>query len=207
LIARGQYIDLLEDTFLIPHPNSIAKGIEPPWVGEVIIFWFEELGESGWFKKRNATDERIRARFLGVHEWLMAQDGVGVAESRSTLARVIVLDQFSRNMFRGSPRAFAADCIARQVSRVALERGFDLTMKNVERYFLYLPFEHSENKEDQALAFRLISALGKEEWTRYAAAHKAIIDQFGRFPHRNAVLGRISTEEEVDALRKPMRSF
>jgi uncharacterized protein (DUF924 family) len=188
-------------------PHSNTEGIEAPWVGDVINYWFEDLGESRWFKKSDATDAQIRDRFLGLHEWLIAQNGVGADEPRSTLATVIVLDQFSRNMFRGSPRAFAGDSIARQVSRVALERGFDLAMTHTERHFLYLPFEHSEDREDQALALRLISALGDDEWTRYAAAHKAIIDQFGRFPHRNVALGRSSTAEEIAALQGPMGSF
>jgi uncharacterized protein (DUF924 family) len=118
------------------------------------------------------------------------------------LAAVIVLDQFSRNMFRGAPRAFAADPIARRLSRIAIGQGFDVAMKEQERLFLYLPFEHSENREDQALAVELIARLGNEEWTRDAEAHKAIIDRFGRFPHRNAILNRHSAANEAALLKE-----
>jgi uncharacterized protein (DUF924 family) len=123
------------------------------------------------------------------------------------LAAVIVLDQFSRNMFRSTPRAFAADPIARRLARQAVERGLDVSMAREERLFMYLPFEHSEDREDQALSVHLIGQLGHEEWTRFALAHQSIIDRFGRFPHRNAVLGRTSTKEEIALLEESMGSF
>jgi uncharacterized protein (DUF924 family) len=191
----------------MPYLPSSEESAEPSWVGAVLHYWFEELGRSHWFSKNDATDAQIRDRFFELHARLMAQDDVDVGQPLPILAAVIVLDQFSRNMFRESPRAYAADSIARRLARVALERGFDLTMTPAQRYFLYLPFEHSESVEDQALAVRLISALGDEEWTRFAVAHQVIIDRFGRFPHRNAVLGRISTAEEDASLQLPMSSF
>jgi uncharacterized protein (DUF924 family) len=123
------------------------------------------------------------------------------------LAAVIVLDQFSRNMFRGTPRAFASDPMARRLSKTAIENGFDADMTEEQRCFLYLPFQHSENREDQALSLRLFENLGNEELTRYARAHKAIIDRFGRFPHRNATLDRTSSEDEIALLNEPMGSF
>ncbi len=171
--------------------------VEPAWVEEVIRFWFEELGEAHWFAKSDAVDAQIRERFLALHEQLAAQDGLGVTAPRRVLAAIIVLDQFSRNMFRGDPRAYSADPIARRLSKAAVAEGFDTAMKNKERYFLYLPFEHSEHRADQALALLLIAQLGNAEWTRFAGDHKAIIDRFGRFPHRNAILNRSSTPDEI----------
>ena len=123
------------------------------------------------------------------------------------LAAVIVLDQFSRNLFRGTPRAFAADFIARRLAKTAIEQGFDAAMKKQERLFLYLPFQHSEDRGDQALSLDLYERLGDEKWTRFAMAHKVIIDRFGRFPHRNATLNRPSSADEIALLKEPMGSF
>ena len=188
--------------------QSGSENVEPAWVGEVIRFWFEELTEVDWFKKNDNVDAQIRDRFLPLYEWLVAQDSSqGEISARLTLASVIVLDQFSRNLFRGNPRAFAADPIARRLSRVAVERGLDTGMTKHERLFLYLPFGHSEDVVDQELSVNLIGAQGDKELTRYAIAHKAIIDRFGRFPHRNAILDRQSTEEEIAFLKEPMSSF
>jgi len=145
--------------------------------------------------------------FLSLHERILAQEGFAAASPRALLAAVIVLDQFSRNLFRGTPRAFAADPIARQLSRTAVGQGFDLAVKERERLFLYLPFEHSEDRDDQALSVELIGRLGNAEWTDYAIAHKAIIDQFGRFPHRNAILNRQSSASEIALLEDPKDWF
>lgn len=180
---------------------------DPAWVSDVISFWFEELKQEHWFSRSNDIDMQIRERFQTLHEQLVAQDGPGVTNPRPLLATVIVLDQFSRNMYRSTARAYAADSIARRLARTAVEQGFDAAMNKQERLFLYLPFQHSEDREDQALAVRLFEQLGDEEWTRYAVAHKAIIDRFGRFPHRNAALNRTSTSAEVELLKEPMGSF
>jgi uncharacterized protein (DUF924 family) len=175
--------------------------VEPTWVADVLRFWFAELGEAGWFATRADTDAKIRDRFLSLHERLATDDGFAATTPRALLASVIVLDQFSRNLYRGTPRAFAADPVARRLSRTAIALGFDVGLTKLERMFLYLPFEHSESREDQALAVELIGRLGDEEWTRYAVEHKAIIDRFGRFPHRNAILDRSSSAEELAALQ------
>jgi len=180
---------------------------EPTWVGEVIRFWFEELTKDQWFARSDILDAQIRLRFLTLQERLVASDAAGVSTPRSLLAAIIVLDQFSRNMFRGTPRAYACDAIARRLSKMAIENGFDAGMTEEERNFLYLPFQHSEDREDQALSLRLFENLGNEDWTPYARAHKAIIDRFGRFPHRNATLGRTSTAEEIALLNEHMGSF
>jgi uncharacterized protein (DUF924 family) len=187
--------------------DSRTEDVEPPWVGEVIHFWFAELSEASWFAKREALDAQIRGRFLALHERLVTHDGLGVTAPRPILAAVIVLDQFSRNLFRGSPRAYSADSIARRLAKCAVEQGFDITMSKEERLFLYLPFEHSEDRGDQAFSLNLLKQLGKEDWTHVAVAHKEIIDRFGRFPHRNAVLNRVSTADEIAFLKDPNNSF
>lgn len=181
--------------------------VDPPWVGQVIHFWFEELTEADWFARSEVIDRRIRERFLSLHQRLMAHGGRDVITARPILASVIVLDQFSRNLFRDSPSAFSADPIARQLARVAIEQSFDIALTTRERLFLYLPFEHSEERADQELAVQLMASVGNAEWTRYAIAHKDIIDRFGRFPHRNAVLNRLSTADEVAFLKEPKNSF
>ena len=183
--------------------HSSGDSVEPAWVTEVLDFWFKELCETDWYAKSDGIDAQIRSRFLSVHEWLVARDGGVAATPRALLAAVIVLDQFSRNLFRGTARAFATDPIARRLSRAALSHGFDTAMKEQERLFLYMPFEHSEDREDQVLAVELIARLGNEAWTRYAIAHKVMIERFGRFPHRNAILNRPSSADEDVLLQQP----
>jgi uncharacterized protein (DUF924 family) len=187
--------------------DSKNENVEPPWVGQVIHFWFEELREADWFARSDAIDRRIREQFLTLHQRLVTHDGLGVTEPRPILAVVIVLDQFSRNLFRDSPRAYSGDSIARRLARTAIEQGFDITMTRQERLFLYLPFEHSEDRADQAYSLNLVKQLGRKDWTHYSVVHKAIIDQFGRFPHRNAVLNRVSTADEIAFLKEPKNSF
>ena len=170
---------------------------EPPWVGSVLDFWFRELEPDQWFANDAALDDRIRKDFVEVHR-LIARGDVGkLSDARSLLAAIIIVDQFSRNMFRGTPDAFATDPLARQLAEQVLAQGLDQAMTPAERYFIYLPFEHSEDRVHQALAVRLIGSLGDESWTRYARTHQAAILRFGRFPHRNGVLGRKSTDAEV----------
>lgn len=181
---------------------------EPSWVAEVLHYWFEELTLEECFKKSDAIDATIRTRFGALHAQLAANDGTIRTEApRELLAAIIVFDQFSRNLFRGSPHAFATDPIARRLARAALADGFDQAMSKRERMFVYLPFEHSENAADQEQSVALFALLGDENLDKYALAHKVIIDRFGRFPHRNAVLGRVSTPEEIAFLNEPMSSF
>jgi uncharacterized protein (DUF924 family) len=173
---------------------------------EVLKFWFER-DRKAWYQKNPAFDEEIRTRFLALHE--QASKGElkrWQAEAASCLALVIVLDQFPRNMFRNSARAFAADALARDAARVIAKRGWDKGMSVDERTFAYLPFEHSELPADQALSCELMEPLGEEPY-RYAVRHKEIIDRFGRFPHRNAALGRASTSEEIEFLKTPGSGF
>jgi uncharacterized protein (DUF924 family) len=171
---------------------------EPAWVTDVLRFWFEELAALDWFVRNDAVDDRIRQRFLSLHGHITADGGVPLTSTpRMLLAAVLVLDQFSRNLYRDDPRAFDADAAARKLARSIVAQGFDRAMTPQQRLFIYLPFEHSENADDQALAVRLIATLGNEYWTRFAVAHQTTIARFGRFPFRNAALGRVSTADEV----------
>jgi uncharacterized protein (DUF924 family) len=182
---------------------------EPAWVGEVLDFWFGELAPADWFAKSDALDARIRERFAALHAHLLATQAreVELLGGRAAQAAVIVLDQFSRNLHRGSAQAFAGDGLARQLAREAIACGEDSRLPPEQRLFLYLPFEHSEELADQDLSVCLHEQLGNEYWTRYARAHRDLVARFGRFPHRNAALGRESTPEELAAISGPMGSF
>jgi uncharacterized protein (DUF924 family) len=155
-----------------------------------------------------AFDAAIRERFLPLHEALVSRpDDELVADARTALAAVIALDQMSRNMFRGTARAFATDPKALRLAQAAVARGFDSGLSKDRRQFLYLPFEHCEDQKAQTRCVELMASLGDPELTKWAEAHKAVIDRFGRFPHRNAVLGRPSTPEEAEFLKQPGSSF
>ncbi len=181
---------------------------EPAWVADVLRYWLDELTLEQCFEKNDAIDDTIRARFSAVHDALAREDGTIRTEApRELLAAIIVFDQFSRNLHRGSPRAFATDPIALRLARAAIADGLDQAMSKRERIFIYLPFEHSEDRADQEQSVRLFAQLDDDYLTKYAVAHKVIIDRFGRFPHRNVVLGRESTPEEIAFLNEPMSSF
>jgi len=172
----------------------------------VLRFWFDEHGKD-WFVKNPAFDAEVRERFLDVHEAAAAGKLAHWAEApRSCLALVIVLDQFPRNMFRGEARAFATDGPARAAARVILERGWNRHMSQSEQLFAYLPFEHSESLADQDLACALMKGFDPEQY-RYALRHREIIGRFGRFPHRNGILGRESTAAEIEFLKLPGSGF
>ena len=176
---------------------------------EVLDFWF--AGNAGehrkeWFEKTAAFDASC-ARFADALRDAKAGAFDHWTETpRGALALVILLDQFSRNLHRESPEAFAADTKARDTARAVIARGFDRSLGPVERMFIYLPFEHSEDLIDQDYSVRLFTSLG-EEMTRYASDHRDVIRRFGRFPHRNALLGRVSTPAELDYLKQPDAGF
>lgn len=185
-----------------------AGAEDPSWVQDVLSFWFRELEQEAWFRKSDVTDALVRDRFLPVYEMLAgAPVGEALSSPQRALASVIVLDQFSRNMFRGSPKSFAADPVARDIALGAVERGYDQVFDVNGRAFFYLPFEHSEDLADQDRSVALFTPLGDESYTQYAIAHRDIIARFGRFPHRNTVLGRASTAEELEFLTQPGSSF
>jgi uncharacterized protein (DUF924 family) len=188
-----------------------------PRAAEVLRFWFGEGADYGkarkaWFEKNADFDREIGARFLSLHE----QAAAGEMDSWRTLpgeclALVIALDQFPRNLFRGEARAFASDARALDAARRALDAGHDAGMLPVERQFLYLPFEHSEAMDDQWRALALFGPLapwpGMADVFSYAVRHWDIVRRFGRFPHRNAALGRASTPEEIEFLKQPGSGF
>lgn len=177
-----------------------------PKAAEVLRFWFEEHPKD-WFTKSAAFDAAIRARFLELHEAGAAGILAHWADAaRNCLALIILLDQFPRNMFRGEARAFATDAQARAAARVILERGWNRAMSRDEQLFAYLPFEHSESLADQDLCCELMKDFDAE-LLRYALRHREIIQRFGRFPHRNAALGRQSTPAELEFLRQPGSGF
>ena len=180
---------------------------------EVLKFWFEETDEKKWFAKDENFDEDIRKRFGELHK--LASHGAlenWMREAESALALVIVLDQFSRNMFRDKSQAFAQDSLARDYSEQAIEKGFDLKLDGKRRAFFYMPFMHSENIEDQDKSVEFFEHLAKHDpkekgYLAYAKKHRDIIEKFDRFPHRNRILKRESTPEEEEFLTKEGSSF
>lgn len=181
----------------------------------LLDFWFGAATADGgyehqlrWFRADPAFDAECSAQYAD----LCARAARGEldalqASAEGSLALVLLLDQLPRNIHRGRPEAFAADEKARAVARGAIERGVDRELPKLQRLFLYLPFEHSESLADQDLALELIAALGDEEQTYWARHHRDAIARFGRFPHRNAILGRDSTAEETAFLNSPEPSF
>jgi len=176
--------------------------------GEVLAFWFEELSDRDWYNSTPALDQQILRRFRTTHLALARSvEPAWRADPASRLAAVIILDQFPRNMYRATPLAFATDGLARREARLAIAEGADRLVHGRQRPFFYLPFEHSETLEDQEFSVRLFSDLPDANLLDYAVRHRDIVARFGRFPHRNAFVGRESTEEEVEFLRLPGSGF
>ncbi|MFT4184937.1 MAG: DUF924 family protein [Rhizobium sp.] len=175
---------------------------------EVLSFWFEECTSEDWFRSRVDLDDEIGRRFRHTHLALAAGvSDLWRATPANRLAAVIVLDQFPRNVYRGTPLAFATDGLALQEAKAALEVGADQEMSRERRIFFYLPFEHAESLAEQDRAVALFRALGIDEQIDYALRHRAVIAAHGRFPHRNAMLGRVSTGAEKDYLAQPGAGF
>ncbi len=177
----------------------------------VLRFWFEEHGRDDWFQGGEEFDGKVRDRFLSVYE-----DGMAGVLDRwrdsplGCVALCLVLDQFPRNLFRGDPRSFATDAAARAVCAHALARGFDRDpgLDGDHRLFLYLPLQHSEDIGDQRQSVELVrERIGDARYLDFAQRHLDVIERFGRFPHRNAALGRSSTEEEAAYLKQPDAGF
>ena len=169
------------------------------WRGEVLKFWFG-LDKALWFAPSDKLDHQIRELFLRL--WQEKQSlppDKFLDDPLTALAAVILFDQFPRNMFRGHADQFATDSLALAVARGAVERGFDQDLPADERAFLYLPFEHSESLDDQRQSLLLFTALGDPLYLDYARKHSDIIERFGRFPHRNAMLGRAPRPDEIAA--------
>lgn len=175
---------------------------------EVIDFWFEESNRPLWFKKSYSFDELIKEKFGAVHK-LASRDMCDdwSIDAEGSLGLILVLDQFSRNLYRVSNKAFSNDAKALQLAEDSLSKGFDIEIVEERRGFMYMPFMHSENIAHQDLSVKLFSGLSSEEWVKYAIMHKEIIERFGHFPHRNSALGRTSTVEEARFLRLPNSGF
>jgi uncharacterized protein (DUF924 family) len=176
---------------------------------DVLEFWFAPGMEKRWFKKDPAFDDEVRRVLLPLHERAAAgQLDDWRRSARGALALIILLDQVPRNLFRGGPRAFATDAKALAVTKRTLQEGLDKTLRQAERMFLYLPLEHCEDLTDQELCVTLAGELDENpEWHDYAVRHRDVVARFGRFPHRNAVLGRETTPEEEAFLKEPGSSF
>jgi uncharacterized protein (DUF924 family) len=175
---------------------------------DVIEFWFTEVEPKQWWQKDALFDEMIQSRFGALHGqaktgelFLWRETALG------SLAEIIVLDQFSRNIYRDKPESFGCDSLALALSQVALSKGFDRALPATERSFMYMPFMHSESRLIHLEAVKLFEALGNSNNLDFEYRHKAIIDTFGRYPHRNNILGRASTPEEIEFLKQPNSSF
>jgi uncharacterized protein (DUF924 family) len=175
---------------------------------EILEFWFEELEPKQWWVKDLELDQLIIARFSEVHtratrcelfDWRKTAQG--------RLAEIIILDQFSRNMFRGSPLSFAYDALALALSQEAISSGADQLLIPVERNFIYMPFMHSESLQIHEEAVELFRSNGEQGSLDYELKHKTIIERFGRYPHRNKILGRESTDDEIEFLQQPGSGF
>jgi uncharacterized protein (DUF924 family) len=175
---------------------------------QVLSFWYSDNARNHWFARSDAFDASMRDALGELHTRAAAGEfNNWTATPRGALALVILLDQAPRNLFRGSPQAFASDAAALRHARAAVDAGHDQALVEDERIFLYLPFEHSEDLADQDRCVALCSALAAPMWRDYAIRHRDVIARFGRFPHRNITLGRESTPEELEFLQQPGSSF
>jgi uncharacterized protein (DUF924 family) len=173
----------------------------------VLDFWFGESIKPKWFAKDKKLDDFITERFSNIREKAIVgalDDWLQIPEE--LLALVIILDQFSRNIFRGSPESFDADSEALEIAKHAIEYKMDQTLNTNQKMFLYIPFMHSEELEDQEESVKLFTTIGEESLI-FAKLHHDIITKFGRFPHRNQILGRKSTTQEIKFLKMPNSSF
>jgi uncharacterized protein (DUF924 family) len=174
----------------------------------VIQFWFEDIEPRQQFTKDLEFDESIRTKFSETYQ--LATQGLLYAwreHPLDALAEILVLDQFSRNMFRNTPKAFEADTVALVLAQEAIRKKFDKELNNSKKAFFYMPFMHSESKEIHDIALFLFDQPGLEDSFNFEIKHKAIIDRFGRYPHRNEILGRESTADELKFLSQPGSSF
>ncbi|XID74865.1 DUF924 family protein [Alkanindiges sp. WGS2144] len=174
----------------------------------VLDFWFKQLKPEQWFSQDSELDQQIRQQFGQLYQQAVAGELFAWRkDAEGRLAEIIILDQFSRNIFRQQAAAFAADPIALVLAQEAIAQNADQTLSSQQRAFLYMPFMHSESLKIQQIALELFTQLGNSENLKFAKLHKDIIERFGRYPHRNQVLGRVSTPEELNFLQQPNSSF
>lgn len=171
------------------------------WPTEILNFWFDELGSDNWFGSSDTIDEQITERFQELWEEQKSKVASDFLDTPETaLAAIILFDQFPRNMFRNTADAFATDHLALQIAEKAVDKELDHQLTERQRSFVYMPFMHSEDLEDQTRSLGLFTALGLEDNIKFAKAHRDIIVKYGRFPHRNAMLGRETRAEEQVAI-------
>lgn len=169
----------------------------------ILTFWFNQLTPAQWWQKNAELDQRITQQFSSIHHQASSGELLSWRETaRGCLAEVIILDQFSRNMFRGTPQSFAYDDMALGLAQEAIRRSLDQQLSLSERSFLYMPFMHSESLEIHQQALDLFAAPGLEQALDFEKQHFDIISRFGRYPHRNAILNRTSTDEEKEFLKQ-----
>ena len=210
MTRRSVLAATLASAIVVSRPafGADAPAAAPVDAEAVLQFWFVELEPRDWWRKDPELDQRIASRFGTLLE---AAASGALAEWRTTargrLAEIIVLDQFTRNIHRGSAEAFANDALALRLAEEAVAAGADLALPVEERRFVYMPYMHSESAAVHETAMRLFATPGLEKNLDFERRHKAVIDRFGRFPHRNALLGRESTAEEIEFLKQPGSSF
>ena len=183
--------------------NDLNRKLE-----DVIKFWFEELTPKDWWVKSDQLDSKIKHQFSELHK--IAKEGKLETVRNSPearLAELIVLDQFSRNIYRDTPDAFSCDELALSLAKEAVAIGDDMKLPQFKRPFIYMPYMHSESLEVHDEAVKLFEKLGLEDSLKFEHAHRDIIVRFGRYPHRNKILGRDSTTEELEFLTQPGSSF
>ncbi|MGL6312443.1 DUF924 family protein [Vibrio sp. WXL103] len=175
---------------------------------EIIQFWFSDIEPRQWWQKDSQFDRLVEKRFGHLHQQAMAGELYTWRPiAQGSLAEIIILDQFSRNIFRDTPQAFAGDSLALALAQRMVEKGQDLELDPVQRRFVYLPYMHSESMLIHTQAVALYERLDNPESLSFEFEHKAIIDRFGRYPHRNSILGRESTPQELEFLKQPKSGF
>lgn len=196
ILATQKHVGVIK----MPDINTLAQ--------QVISFWFKEIDPSKWWVKDEEFDQEIKDKFLLAHQqatkgelfhWRVTPQG--------RLAEIIILDQFSRNMFRDTPASFSTDSLALILAQEAISNGDDALLSPTEKSFLYMPFMHSESLIIHDEAIKLFTALGNENNLAFEKQHRDIIEKFGRYPHRNNILNRSSTPEEIAFLQQPNSSF
>lgn len=175
---------------------------------DVLTFWFEELTPSQWWQKDEELDKKIQQKFENLHQQAsQCELYLWRTSAKGRLAEILILDQFSRNMFRDTPKAFAQDPLALCLAQQAIAIGVDKELNTLERSFLYMPFMHSESLLIHQKACQLYQANGIDSNYQFELKHCEIIEKFGRYPHRNHILNRESSAEEIEFLKQPNSSF
>jgi uncharacterized protein (DUF924 family) len=171
------------------------------WSADILYYWFEVLGPERWFNSSPEIDAEISERFAPLWISLRHEPAVFfVSDPQEALAAILLFDQFPRNIYRHEAGAFATDALALNIAKLALEAGFDHSLTADQQHFLYMPFMHSESLEDQDISVELFDRLGKTDALQFAIMHRDIIRRFGRFPHRNEILGRETHPDEIEAI-------